>query len=82
MCNLDEIVMYGTTWCGDCVRSKAVMQEYKINYQWVDIDLEKGARQYVEKVNKGRATVPTIIFPDGEILVEPSNLELKSKLGV
>ncbi len=78
----DEIMVYGTSWCGDSRRARRVMDENQIAYTWVDIDKDLEARKYVESVNRGYRSVPTIVFPDGSMLVEPSTSELKTKLGI
>lgn len=78
----DVIVVYGTSWCGDSRRARRVMDENQIAYTWVDIDKDLEARKYVESVNRGYRSVPTIVFPDGSMLVEPNTSELKTKLGV
>lgn len=80
MANETEIVMYGTKWCGDCHRAKSVLEQHKVPYRWIDIEEDKEAVAYVLKVNKGRRVVPTILFPDGSVLVEPSNQALEAKL--
>lgn len=77
-----EIVMYGTTWCPDCKRAKQFFGEQRIPYHWIDIEHDARAMEYVEEINQGRRIIPTIIFPDGSILVEPSNAELAAKLGL
>lgn len=77
---LQRIVVYGTTWCPDCVRAKRVLDQHKVAYQWIDITGDPEAAAYVEQVNRGLRSVPTIVFPDGTVLVEPSNAELASKL--
>jgi mycoredoxin len=74
-----EIVFYGTKWCPDCKRAKRFMDERNIEYRYVDIDKDHEARSYVMDVNNGNRSVPTIVFPDGEILVEPSNADLANK---
>lgn len=76
------IVVYGTTWCPDCQRSKAFLGEQRIHYIWVDIETDLVAADYVQKINDGKRVVPTIVFPDGGILTEPSNAELAQKLGI
>ena len=80
--NEDKIKVYGTTWCPDCVRAKQVLVRHSVSYEWIDISGDAEARAYVEKVNRGNRSVPTIVFPDGSILVEPSNSELEKKLAV
>ena len=77
----DSIIkVYGTTWCPDCVRAKGVLGKHSVQYDWIDITHDAEARQYVEKVNHGNRSVPTILFPDGSTLVEPSNSALENKL--
>jgi glutaredoxin-like protein len=77
-----KIIVYGTTWCYESRRARRLMDEHQIVYQWVDIDEDAEGRKYVESVNHGNRSVPTILFPDGSILVEPSTKELSSKLGL
>lgn len=76
------IVMYGTAWCYETKRARAVFDQNHIPYEYVDIDYDPDARKYVETVNHGYRSVPTIVFPDGSMLVEPSTAELNRKLGV
>jgi mycoredoxin len=76
------IIIYGTTWCGGSRRAKKMFDENKIPYRWIDIDQDKESRALVEKINNGFRSVPTIIFPDGSTLVEPSDAKLAEKLGV
>ncbi|NOZ05935.1 MAG: FAD-dependent oxidoreductase [Chloroflexi bacterium] len=78
----EGIVLYGAHWCPDCKRSKKFLGEQMVPYRWVDIEQDKEARHYVEKVNNGKRIIPTIVFPDGDILVEPSNADLAAKLGL
>jgi len=73
------IKMYGTTWCGDTRRARQFLTENNIDYEWIDIDQDKTAAEYVMSVNKGCKSVPTILFPDGSLLVEPSSYQLKEK---
>lgn len=74
------IKFYGNSWCGDCKRSRAFLDENEVEYQYIDIEKNDEARKYVEKVNKGMRSVPTIVFEDGTVLVEPSNEELEAKV--
>lgn len=74
--------MYGTTWCGDCHRAKFFFERNKIEYEWVDIDLDREAANRVGEINNGNRSVPTIVFEDGSILVEPSSAELAHKFGI
>ena len=75
-----EIKVYGTTWCPDCFRAKQVFERLKVSYTWINIETDASALEYVRKVNKGYQSVPTIVFPDGSILIEPGNKQLEEKL--
>ena len=75
----DKIVVYGAPWCPDCRRAKQFFGAYRIPYEWIDITDNDEAIAYIEKVNDGNRRIPTIIFPDGDILIEPSNAELADK---
>ena len=74
------IIVYGTRWCPDCHRARRILDGRDIPYTYIDINRDKQACAYVEQVNHGNCSVPTIQFPDGEILVEPSNSALNAKL--
>ncbi len=78
----DKIVVYGADWCGDCRRTQKFLTKNSIPYDWIDIEKDKEAEQFVKKVNKGMRSIPTIVFVDGSILVEPSNSELTKKLNI
>jgi mycoredoxin len=77
---MQQIHMYGTQWCSDCARVKRIFSQHNITYVWHDIEQDKEACAYVDKVNNGFKSVPTIVFPDGSVLVEPSNDVLEKKL--
>ncbi|MEI6887169.1 MAG: glutaredoxin domain-containing protein [bacterium] len=77
---MDNIVFYGASWCPDCIRSRKVLDDNKIQYEYIDIDLVDGAPEKVALINKGMKSIPTILFPDGSKLVEPSNKELMDKV--
>lgn len=74
------ITVYGTPWCGDCKRALRVLDQHRTSYHYVDIEMDETARDYVEKINRGYQSVPTILFPDGSIMVEPSSAALAQKL--
>jgi thioredoxin reductase (NADPH) len=77
---MDQITVYGAPWCPDCRRSKAFLQEQRIPFTWVDIDTDAEGLRFVEELQRGGRTIPTIMFPDGSHLLEPSNTELAEKL--
>jgi len=76
------LTVYGATWCPDCRRAKQFLGEQRIHYTSVDIEQDRDGQALVEGANGGKRIIPTIVFPDGSILVEPSNAELAAKLGI
>lgn len=78
----DPILLYGATWCPDCKRSKAFLSEQRIPFTFIDLEKQPEAAQIVQDLNDGKQIIPTIVFADGSILVEPSNEELAEKLGL
>lgn len=74
------MIVYGTAWCGDTRRAIKILDECQIDYEYINIDRNPEGEVLVKEINKGFRSVPTIIFPDGSIIVEPTNEELKSKL--
>lgn len=75
-------IVYGTTWCPDCKRSKRFLGEYRIQYTWVDVQQDARGLKRIEELNAGKQIIPTIVFEDGSVLGEPSNAELATKLGI
>jgi thioredoxin reductase (NADPH) len=82
MAEVEEIAIYGTTWCPDCRRAKQFLRDQRIPFRWVDIEHDAEGLAVVERVNAGKHIIPTIVFPDGSLLVEPTNAELARTLGI
>ncbi len=76
----NKIIIYGTEWCGDCYRARRILDSNNVAFEWLDIDLDQEGENFVLKYNKGNRSVPTIIFCDGSVLVEPSYRQLKEKI--
>ena len=74
-----KIVMYSTTWCPDCRRSRTFMTTQKVQHIEVDIGKDRDAFTFIEKLTR-RVRIPTLIFPDGTILIEPTDEELGRKI--
>jgi mycoredoxin len=74
-----QIVMYTTEYCSDCLRAKKFFDANNIPHLKVGLEGNADATEFVMKVNRGYRSVPTIVFPDGSILVEPNWEELRAK---
>lgn len=76
------ITMYSTPWCGYCRRLKGQLERAGIAYTEVDIEQHPEAAELVAKVNDGNKTVPTVVFPDGSALTNPSLNQIKERLAL
>jgi mycoredoxin len=74
------VTMYSTSWCGYCRRLKAQLDREGIGYSVVDIEHDLPAAEYVMSVNGGNQTVPTVRFPDGTALTNPTIVQVKQHL--
>ena len=75
------VTMYSTTWCGYCRRLKTQLDSAGIGYTEVNIEEHPDAASFVEQVNGGNQTVPTLVFPDGTAATNPSLAQVKERLG-
>ncbi len=75
-----KITLYGVDWCIDCRRARKIFSEAAVDYVDIDIDKDQKAAEFVQKQNHGNRSVPTIVFPDGTILVEPDRDTLLKKI--
>ncbi len=76
-----QIQLYGADWCPDCRRAKSYLDENNIDYQFIDVDLDKEATAKVEAINNGKRIIPTIII-NGKSYTNPDNAKLASVLGI
>ena len=76
-----EILLYSSNWCAHAVSVENFLARYDIPVKKISIDGNKNARQELIEINGGYASVPTMVFPDGSKLTEPSFGDIKKKLG-
>lgn len=59
---MPEVVMYTTTYCGYCHRAKMLMEEKKVAFEEINLDLESD--RFGEMISRadGRRTVPQIFI--------------------
>ena len=74
------LTMYTTPWCAFCRRLKRQLAQDGIEMLEIDIERDPAAAGYVMLVNGGFQTVPTIVFPDGSALTNPSAAQVKERL--
>ena len=77
---MNKIVVYGHPFCPMVAPVISMLKQANVAYDYVNIYQDLEARQKVSEINNGYESVPTLIFPDGSILTEPSSRQLKFKL--
>jgi mycoredoxin len=78
----DKLTMYSTPWCGYCQRLKAQLGREGIEFAEIDIEQDPDSADFVMSVNGGNQTVPTVVFPNGQALTNPSLAQVKEMLGL
>ena len=78
----DLIKVYGASWCGDCRRAKKFLGDQRVSYEWFDIEQDPSLIPLIQELNDGKNIIPTIVFPDGSFLSEPSDEDLANKLSL
>ena len=74
------VTMFSTAWCGYCRRLKAQLDREGIGHEMIDIEHDPAAADFVMRVNGGNQTVPTVRFPDGSALTNPTIVQVKQRL--
>ena len=77
---MSQITFYGADWCGDCRRSKRLLQELNVKYDLIDVEKDPTQIEKVKEINGGAQSIPVIVFEDGTHLTEPSDPDLRKKL--
>ncbi|MDX9991026.1 MAG: glutaredoxin family protein [Anaerolineales bacterium] len=75
----EQIVIFSASWCPDCKRTRKLLDDRQIPYSLIDIGKDNDGFLFIEKLTK-RVKIPTLIFPDGTQMIEPSDDELVRKL--
>lgn len=72
------ITIYGADWCPDCIRAKKFFSSHDVPYTYVDLVAAPEEKETAQKIS-GRPNIPVIVYPDGTVLVEPSDEDLEKK---
>jgi len=78
---MSTIQFYGAAWCPDCQRAKAFLNKNNIKFNFIEVDIDKKATAIVERINKGKRIIPTLIINE-QTYTNPDNNKLASVLGI
>lgn len=76
------IILYTSRYCGHARLVRRLLEKSDIPVDVIDIDGDPEARARLIEINGGYASVPTLLFPDGSKLTEPSLSRLRAMLGI
>jgi len=78
------VVLYGRPGCCLCDEARSVLERVRARqpFELIEVDIERdpAAAEFVMSVNGGNQTVPTVLFPDGTALCNPSAAQVKAQL--
>lgn len=72
--------VYGADWCGACLWVKYILDNLKVEFEYIDIEKDNAASNYVIELNQGLRSIPVLVFPSGKVLVEPNSEEIYKQL--
>jgi mycoredoxin len=75
-----KIMLYGHAKCPTVPLARTMLERAGAEFEYINIDTNEAARLRVREINRGYESVPTLVFPDGSTLTEPSTRTLKHKL--
>ena len=73
------IKVYGADWCKDTKRSLNFLDTMGIDYQYINVEQDAAASEWVKNQNEGKERKPTIRIGE-RVLSVPSDGELNSAL--
>jgi mycoredoxin len=76
----EVVTVYGAEWCGDCRRAKRFLEGTQVPFRYVDLEYDAAAQRLID--DAGYRAIPVVVTPAGQVLVEPSDLELATALGI
>jgi len=75
-----KLTVYGASWCPDVKRSRALLDAQGVDYDYIDVEEDAAAEERVRSLQNGQRRIPTLVWPDGTHLVEPSDEDLAAHL--
>lgn len=78
----DGIRVAGTLWSPDSHAVKDFLARNHIPYQWLDIETDTEAEALIEPLLQEDRRLPVVLFPNGNVLIDPELRELADKAGL
>lgn len=78
-----NLIVYGHNYCLQAQLLANELTKQQVEYEWRDV--MQGPARYARELKalaNGNLSVPTVVFPNGDILVEPWPGQVLQKLGL
>ena len=76
---MNAVEVYGADWCEDTQRTRQYLDSQGIAYEYVNLDQDTNASEWVKRQNDGKERKPTVKIGE-QILSVPSDQELENAL--
>jgi mycoredoxin len=83
--DVDQIglIVYGHNFCAQAGMLSRALVNHEVDHEWRDIRNGDPAWQdELRALARGHLSVPTVVFPDGTVMVEPWPKQVLEKLGI
>lgn len=78
----EGIRVVGAMWSPECHEMKDFLARNSLPYHWLDIERDAEARTLMETASTDGIKIPLLVFPDGDVLVQPSPQQVAEKAGL
>ena len=78
-----SMVVYGHSHCPLSRLMAKSLKKHKIDHEWRDVNQDQqGFADELRQLANGYLSVPTVIFPDGTVMVEPWPTQVLRKMDI
>lgn len=81
--NIGNIMVYALSTCAWCKRTKKLLNDLNVSYDYIDVDLESEEEQYkldeIISVHNPYGSFPTIVIDDNECIIGFKPKEIKER---
>jgi len=74
------LTVYGRPGCPMVPPVRKLLDEAGVEYTYLDIRQDADAAVRLRELTGGHESVPTVVLPDGRVLVEPGTIKLRKAL--
>ena len=76
------LTVFSAPWCPHCKRVKKFLAAHRIPYEVLDLEEDPASIERLKALQGGGQIIPTVVYADGEIDVNPSDETLAGRIGL